>query len=107
MSTCCSFTTKSKDVGEDRILTFDYSTILPTGVTLSSIFSVAFTVVQGTDTNPGALNNGPSVIDITGTMIQQPITGGVKDVTYHCKAFAYASNGEKLECSGNLLVLDR
>lgn len=66
-----------KNPVESVILTFNYALGLPVGVTLIGTPIVTVANLYGGDPSPQALINGPPGIDVTGTQVQQPVTGGL------------------------------
>ena len=88
---CNTLSIKGPD--EDVIVSFDFTNALDSGEYLVSIVSVTVSVVLGIDPNPSALLNGPAAIDATGTVILQPVWGGLDATNYHLRALAVTSAG--------------
>ena len=64
---------------ENEQFTFDFSTVLGTGETISAA-SMNVEVVQGTDSSPLAILVGTPTIN--GSRVAQRISGGLDEVTY-------------------------
>jgi len=82
----------AKNPAEDVVLTFNYVLFLPPGVLLTGVPVVTFGVLTGVDANPNALFNGPPAVDPTGTLVLQPITGGLDKVNYVITATCFTTN---------------
>ena len=71
-----------KDPTEDIIVTFDYSDALADTEILVNIASVIVTVNAGVDLTPQNILSQTPWIDPTGKFAQQPVIGGLDNVTY-------------------------
>jgi hypothetical protein len=78
---------------EAVVLTFNFVLFLPPGVFLAGTPAVTFGVVFGTDPNPGAINAGPPAVDSTGTLVLQPVVGGLDGNDYLITASCPTTNG--------------
>lgn len=88
-----------KYVGETLRLSFDFTSQLAVGETLSSA-SVACTVWSGTDPSPGGLVSGSA--SISGAIVTQGITGGLLGVVYELACSVTTSLGQTLQITGYL-----
>lgn len=73
---------KEKIAGEKVVLTFDYTSELPTGVTLSGTPTITVETRRGGDASPSAMLNGAAQFDGTTKMVLQAIQGGTKKCEY-------------------------
>lgn len=71
-----------KDPNEDVIITFEYSDALDPTEILINIVSVVVTINAGVDLTPQNIISGAPWIDPTGKFAQQPVVGGLDNVTY-------------------------
>lgn len=91
-----------KNPADTLPLVFDFSSYLPTSVTVSSAVTSA-TVYSGTDASPTALISGsPTVSSPT---VTQNTIGGVEGVTYIVSCSATLSNAAIITLQGYLSVL--
>jgi hypothetical protein len=72
----------SKNPAEAVVLTFNYVLFLPPGVFLTGIPVVTYAVIYGSDPAPQLLSNGSPAVDQTGTLVLQPVIGGVDGTDY-------------------------
>lgn len=87
---------------ETRLLSFDFSTKVPTGITLSTP-AVASSVLSGPGLTSDLTLGTAAVVDLTVTTL----AGGVVDGTrYRLKATAHGSNGEIYEVAKDLPISD-
>lgn len=68
---------KEKIAGEKVVITFDFTSELPTGVTLSGTPTITVETRRGVDSSPSAMLNGAAQIDATSKMVLQAIQGGL------------------------------
>jgi len=78
---------------EAVVLTFNYVLFLPPGVLLTGTPTVTFANLVGGDQNPQALSAGPPAIDATGTLVLQPVQGGLDDNDYLITASCPTTSG--------------
>lgn len=91
----------SKPVDATRPLVFDFTSAVPTGVTIASA-TATVSVWSGTDSNPSAMLSGsPSV---SGLQVTQVVTAGVNGVVYVIEVDATGSDGNIYPRSGFLAV---
>lgn len=62
---------------ESVVLAFNYVLFLPPGVLLTGTPIVTVSSLYGDDPNPMGLINGPPGIDLSGTLVLQPVTAGM------------------------------
>jgi len=86
---------------EQELFGFDFSRLLPSGVTISSAVVTA-TVIDGTDADPSAMISGSATI--SGSLVSQLVIGGVAGVTYCLKCAATFSDGQVPELHDDLAV---
>ena len=92
---------RPKRPAERILFTFDYTDVLPSGVTLEDA-TCTITVKRGTDGNPAAMLSGaPAVSD---TRVVQFVVGGLAGVEYVIHCLADASGGRRHELCETLLV---
>lgn len=75
------------------MLTFNYVLFLPPGVLLTGTPVVTFAMVYGSDMSPQLLSAGPPAIDATGTLVLQPVQGGLDNNDYLITASCPTTNG--------------
>lgn len=85
-----------KQAYEERIFQFDFSALMATGATLSSVVSVV-------SDDPGVTISATLV---SGTVCQALFVGGTSGTTYKITAKVIDSDAQKLELEGNLRVQD-
>ena len=90
-----------KDPGETASYAMDFSPTLASGETISSS-SVGVSTYSGTDASPSALLSGSS--GVTGSLVQQALTGGSDGVTYRVRFVATTSASRVLVACGYLPV---
>lgn len=78
---------------EAVVLTFNYVLFLPPGVLLTGTPVVTFAMVYGSDMSPQLLSAGPPAIDATGTLVLQPVQGGLDNNDYLITASCPTTNG--------------
>lgn len=89
-------------LGETEILTFDFTSRLASGETISTATTTA-SVYSGTDAAPSSIVSGGSTI--TGQKVTQAITAGVLGVTYELLCTITTSLSQTLQLSGYLTVI--
>ena len=82
-------------------LTFDFTSELPSGVTVSAATTTC-TVWSGTDASPQSVVDGAA--SISGTVVTQVVTGGVNGVIYLLECKATGSDGNIYPLQGYLAV---
>lgn len=92
----------SKTALESENFTFDFTSRLAAGETLSSA-SCAATVYSGVDASPQAIISGPS--SISGAKVTQLIVAGVEGVIYDVACTALTSFGQTLVLPGFLTIV--
>ena len=92
----------SKLTNETRQLTFDFSSYLTTGETISTAVP-SCAVWSGTDASPSSLISGASAI--SGALVTQLFAGGLAGVIYVVQMVATTSIGQILPLSGFLTVM--
>lgn len=93
------FSPKSPD--EIVTLRFDFSKSLASGETISSS-SVSVVLLDGVDNNPLSMIFGAT--SVSGTTVNQNITGGAVGATYAIRAVIITSTGQRLADSGMLSI---
>jgi len=93
---------QSKTTDETKQLTFDYSSDLGAGETITST-AVSCSVWSGTDPSPTSLVSGSATI--SGSLVLQLITGGLAGVIYFVRCLATTNAGQVLPKGGYLAVL--
>lgn len=95
-------TLNCKVVNETRKETFDFTSRLAIGETISSA-TVTCTVYSGTDATPSSVISG--VATISGTKVTQLVTAGVLGVIYLLTCAATTSAGQILELQAFLPIV--
>ena len=96
----------TKDPSESIPLTFDLSSNLAAGETLTSVPTVTVTLVAGTDPSPSAILTGVNSLDATLTKAIVGVHAGITGCAYEVKVVVSTSNAQKvLALSGILPVL--
>lgn len=67
---------------EAVVLAFNYVLFLPPGVLLTGTPVVTFALVYGSDPSPALLSAGSPSVDATGTLVLQPVQGGLDGNDY-------------------------
>lgn len=67
----------AKNPFEAVVLAFNYVLFLPPGVLLLGTPVITVSLVYGNDPSPALIINGPPSIDLTGTLVLQPVIGGM------------------------------
>lgn len=62
---------------ESVVLTFNYVLFLPPGIFLTGTPVITISLLTGSDPGVALVINGPPAIDLTGTLILQPVKGGL------------------------------
>lgn len=91
-----------KLVGETKAYTFDFSSQLGVGVTLSSP-TVTATVYSGTDSSPSSIVSGSA--SAAGAVVTQKITAGTLGVIYELLCQVTTSDGQTLQLVGLLAII--
>jgi hypothetical protein len=68
--------------GAEVVLSFSAVQWLPAGVTLTGTPTVTASVADGDDPSPTSVLNGPAVLDVTNTLVLQPVKAGLASVYY-------------------------
>lgn len=95
-------TFEGKLSGETLTLTFDFTSRLAAGETISTASTVA-SVYSGTDPSPSSLINGPAIA--SGQKVTQSVIGGVLGVTYELLCSITTSGSQLLQLSGFLTIV--
>lgn len=90
-------TLSGKYQGETKNITFDFTSQLAAGETISSQ-TVSATVYSGIDSSPSAIISGSA--SVSGAVVTQAITAGVLGVTYELKCQVTTSAGQTLQLTG-------
>ena len=85
-----------KIASEKLVLPFDFTNGLDTGETVIGPITVNIQVSRGKDATPGAMLNGPAVIDATSKIVFQGVQGGVIGTDYQIEVIAPTSNPKKV-----------
>lgn len=91
-----------KRTGESVNLTFDFTSRLASGETISTQVVTA-SVYTGTDASPSGLISGSA--SASGAVVTQKITGGVAGVIYYLLCQITTSAGQTLDMEGFLAVV--
>lgn len=91
-----------KLVGETKVYSFDFSSALAVGETVSTQVVTA-AVYSGVDASPSSLISG--LASASGAVVSQKITGGVLGVLYELLCTITTSLGQTLLLSGYLAVI--
>lgn len=81
---------------EKIVVTFDFSTELQTGETLSGVIAVTVDVIKGTDATPAAMLNGAAQFSASGKAVLQGIQGGIVGNQYRIKVISPTTNTNKV-----------
>lgn len=92
----------SKLAGETKVFTFDFSSSLSTGETISTQVVTA-SVYSGSDAAPSSLISG--LATASGAVVSQKITGGTLGVIYELLCTITTSLGQTLLLSGYTAVV--
>ena len=90
-----------KLLGETKTLSFDFTSSLGIGETISTQV-VSATTYSGTDASPSSIISG--VASASGAVVSQKIAGGVLGVTYELLCAITTSTGQTLQQAGFLAV---
>jgi hypothetical protein len=91
-----------KLLGETRTYQFDFSSLLGSGVTISTQ-SVTATVYSGTDATPSNIISGSATA--SGAIVSQKITAGTLGVLYELLCQITTSDSQTLQMVGLLAVI--
>ncbi len=106
---------RKKDPHEKAVLTFDFSSELAAGETLTGTPTVSVSLEEGADPNPSDLLNGDGAINsatitrVNGTTIaiasafQQPVKAGVSGCVYGIEVICETTNSNKVLAFTGLL----
>lgn len=94
----------SKKPSENVIVTFDFSDALAAGELITGIVSVVASVNAGADASPGSILAGSAAVDLTQTMVMQPVTAGLDTVNYGLVCLVNTNAGQRLACPAILPV---
>lgn len=89
-----------KQPGETLPYAIDFTNLIPTGDSLSSVTSVTATPSGSGDLTLGSAS-------ISGTQVQFTIEGGIEGKMYRVEAIVVTTDGSILEGDGRLFVTDR
>jgi ABC-type uncharacterized transport system YnjBCD ATPase subunit len=89
-----------KQPGETLPYAIDFTNLIPTGDSLSSVTSVTATPSGSGDLTLGSAS-------ISGTQVQFTIQGGIEGTMYRVEAIVVTTVGSILEGDGRLFVTDR
>jgi len=92
----------NKLLGETKTVTFDFTSQLAVGETISTKSCTA-AVYSGTDASPSSIISGAA--SSSGAVVSQNITGGVAGVIYTVVCTITTSAGQTLMLAGFLTVL--
>ncbi len=92
----------NKLAGETKSITFDFTSLLASGETISTQV-VAASVYSGTDATPSALISGSATA--SGAVVTQKVTAGTVGVIYELDCTITTSAGQTLLLSGLLAVI--
>ena len=81
---------------EKIVVTFDFSTELATGESLSGAIAATVEVVKGVDSNPSSLLNGAAQFTASSKAVLQGIQGGVVGNEYRIKIISPTTNTNKV-----------
>ncbi len=87
--------------GENQTLSFDFTSRMGVGETLSSA-TVTCTVYSGVDSNPSTMLVG--IPSTSGNIVSQHVASGVTGVTYYLLCTAVTSGLQTLKLGGYLAV---
>lgn len=90
-----------KLLGETKVISFDFTSDLAIGETISTQTVVA-TTYSGTDASPSSIISGGA--SVSGAVVSQKVTGGVLGVMYELLCTITTSAGQTLQKSGFLAV---
>ena len=85
-----------KFAGEKVVITYDFSSELATGETLSGVITATVEVVAGIDATPSAMLNGSAQFDATAKKVLQGIQGGIAGNVYRIKVLSPTTNTNKV-----------
>lgn len=92
----------NKYVSETKTITFDFTSLLASGETISTESCTA-TVYSGTDASPSSIISGSATV--SGAVVSQNITAGVVGVIYYIACSITTSLSQTLKLVGFLAVL--
>lgn len=90
-----------KRQGEVKLYSWDFSSLLAVGETISSQ-SVTASVYSGTDASPSSIINGAATL--SGNVVSQSITAGTVGVTYTLKCQITTSSSQTLQLTSFLTI---
>lgn len=93
-----------KLTGETVTVTFNFTSQLAAGVTLSTQV-VSAAVYSGTDASPSAIISGAATA--SGAVVSQKITAGTVGVIYELTCTVTTSDGQTLQQAGLLAVIPK
>lgn len=90
---------------DEETFTFDFSRMLPDGVSITGTPSFTVTVLEGVDANPSAMISvsGPSIV---GPKVLKKFRNGVIGVYYRFKCSVVTSDAQTLSISNNVRVVE-
>jgi hypothetical protein len=94
----------NKDPSELINLTFNFVPALASDEFIQSITSVTVEVLSGEDPSPNSIVAGTPLINVSGTSVQQPCSGGLVDVGYRIAVLCLTTKGQELVCAGTLTI---
>lgn len=92
----------NKLAGETKNVTFDFTSLLAAGETISTESCTA-TVYSGNDSNPSAIISGSA--SASGAVVTQKITAGTVGVIYSVVCTITTSLSQTLQVAGYLAIL--
>jgi hypothetical protein len=96
---------RCKDPDEKIVLTWDFSSDLDAGETLTGTPTIELWVSTGNEQEATLVLDGDPRLDNTSTMVQQVVHAGTLGITYGIKAVASTTNPDKiLAFTGELLI---
>lgn len=90
-------------VGEKAVLTFDFSSELDAGETLTGAITVSVSLARGTDATPANILNGAAAFDATSKMVLQGVQVANASCEYRIKVLAPTTNPKKVLARVGLL----
>ena len=84
------------DPAESVVLTFDFSSALDAGETLTGTITTLVSMALGTDSTPQAVLNGTPLFGAGDTSVLVPVKGGLVDHDYAVKVVVGTTNAFKV-----------
>lgn len=92
----CTNTLTNKNPDAKVVITFDFSTALGSGETLSAIVTRNVSVIGGVDADPTLMWNGVAAVNISGLSVQQPVQGGLDGCYYQFEMVCDTTQARRL-----------